>query len=442
MRFICLLMVCVLLLPGCGVHRYYVKDEKALGTTRRSPSLNHLAVYYPGGIALNSPGYLIGIEDALPERITRPGDLLFSGPNGNGNTIEYLKNQLREGKLPFISHIIRYSGKQYGEGDCALYNYYRDHDGELVPFCSLAKNIEVNRKDNNYKGAYKNSWLALDVLKTQLTQDLAGENYSHIVVLMMGMDTPQEMAVRDSNTIIWSIRRAAGPEFRPLVIVISWPSFYDSRWLDPIWETLAYPAKADEADKLGLTWVGALMHDVIGPLHGKIHTVAITHSFGARAMTMATCVGPEIIRDKSYKRNGDQILDQLVGFAPAFSLHRFLRAPYLMESIHYPDTCSKGGRMILTSSNRDTASKMPIWVDLAGNYDDYRKFCRKKLDISRTCLTADDRGQIKETYSRDDRFLYIDTTDLMKYYVPNTQGGAHSDIFRSQVGHLVWDVIH
>jgi len=433
-----LFIVCVLVLSGCSANRYYNTDERALGTTRRSPALNHLAVYYPGGISLNAPGYLIGIEDSLPYRIAEEGDLKFSGPNGNGRTIEYLKDQLRDGKLPFISHIIHYAGNHYGDEDCALYNYYRDHNGDLMPFCDSVKQDPVNRSNNNYHKAYANSWIALDILKSRLEADVASGKYTHVVVMMMGMDTTQEQSVRDFNTLVWSLRNAGGDQFRPLVIGISWPSFFDSRWLDPIWETLAYPSKADEADKIGLTWVGVLMHDIIGPLRGRVKTMAVVHSFGARAVSMAACVGPEIVRVDGYR---PRVLDYFVGFAPAFSLHRFLKARYLAEDIRYPDACRRGGKIILTSSNHDYASKMPIWVDLAGNYDDYRKFCRRKHEIARTCLTVDSKGQIQQEYADSDRFLYIDTTQLMQYQIPNTDGGAHSDIFRSQVGRMIWSIV-
>ena len=37
---------------------------------------------------------------------------------------------------------------------------------------------------------------------------------------------------------------------------------------------------------------------------------------------------------------------------------------------------------------------------------------------------------------------YIDTTRLMKYTMPGTEGGGHSDIYRPEVGRILWTLIN
>jgi len=431
----------LLFVQGCSSNSYFSSEETALGTNRRAPSLSHIAAYFPGAISLISPGYLIGIEAARPYRITREGDLVVRQMRNNGEKVDYLVNLVREGHLHFISEVFRYTGKPYGDGNCALYNLYRGQRGGIIPFCEETKTMEVNVSTDSRR-AYTNSWTALDILRRRLETDIESGKYTHLMVLMMGMDTKQEESIRNFNSIIWSIRQTAGNKFRPLTIGISWPSYWDSRWFQPAWDLMSYPSRADEADRLGLSWVGVLFQEIIDPLSEKIQTVAISHSLGARAISMAACVGPAITRNVSVAPAGAKgRLDYFFGFAPAFSLSRFSKKSYLLEDIYYRNSCAKIRKMIFTASDKDTASKANFWADLAGNHRYYTKFCQQRSEFSKACVKTNEKGLISQAYNSNVRLLYIDTTDLMKYEIPLAQGGGHSDVFRPEVGRLVWDVM-
>lgn len=431
-----------LVVTSCVRQQYLDEDESALGTNSASATLDHIAAYYPSGISLNFHGFVVGIEESPSQWISYPEDLnLFEDP-ASGDKVKFLLNKVRVEHLQFVSQVYNYQGRPYGEGNCALYNLYRDDDGGLMPLCQDARYFPVNQ-NRDYRKVFKNSWAALDVLRNQLEADIASGDYTHLLVLMMGLNTPQEESIRNFNSIVWSIRRASGAKFKPLVIGITWPSFATSRWFSPVWDTLSYVPKSYDADKLGLTWVGVLIQDVIGPLSKSITTVAISHSFGARALSMATCIGPAIRREGAiHPLNNDRVIDYFIGLEAAFSLERFNDDVYpIYEDIYYPDACSRAGKMILTVSKHDAASPNAFWADHAGNYSFYRSFCESEKEFEVTCVQSDSRGRIGETHARSGRLIYIDTSDIMRFDVPGTNWAGHSDIFRPPTGRLIWRLI-
>ncbi|MEW8014948.1 MAG: hypothetical protein AB2807_09240 [Candidatus Sedimenticola endophacoides] len=432
----------LLLFTACGNHHYYYEIEKELGTNGRVTSQHHLAAYYPSGISLNFPGYVIGLEDGRPEKVSYDGDIVIVNPPGAGRTVELISDTILTHFVPFISHIHRYEGKQYGEGNCALYSLYQNTRQSIMPFCD-ASNDAATKAVENPRGAYRNSWKAINIIREELVKEVKSGEYSHLIVSMMGLDTSQEESIRNFKSIAWSIRETAHEEFEPLFIGITWPSFFDSRWLDPVWEIFAYAAKADEADRLGLSWLGVLMHEVILPISNQIHTALITHSFGSRALSMATCVGPAIKNGNKLQRRATGQIEDLIGFGAAFSLERFSnRQIPFYEDVNYPDACKNIKTFALTASNHDIAVKFAIWADLAGNYRDFKAHCASEHSYSVYCAAADQHGNVKLPPDVDPKLLYIDTTELMRYAIPGTQGGSHSDMFRPGVGRMIWTIIN
>jgi hypothetical protein len=431
----------LLMNSACSNHHYYHEIEQQLDTNGRVTSQHHLSAYYPSGIALNFPGYVIGLEDSAPERVARDGDLVIDNPAEAGRDIARITDTMREYYLPFISHIHRYRGNRYGEGNCALYSLYQNSHQSIMPFCNHNDALALHATDDP-RSAYRNSWQAIEIFKQELNLEVASGHYSHLIVAMMGLDTAQEESIRNFRSIAWSIHKTAGEDFRPLFIGITWPSFLDGRWLDPLWELAANPFKADEADRLGLSWLGVLMHEIIIPLGAQLPTSIISHSFGTRALSMATCVGPAI-------RNGDQPrlqakgqIEKLIGLGAAFSLER-LSDRYIpfFEDINYPNACDKVQSLVITTTDNDSAVKLAVWADLAGNYSYFEPYCNANLPYSVRCATADHEGQIAINTTAAPKLLYIDTTNLMRYATPGTQGGAHSDIFRPEVGRMLWTIL-
>lgn len=431
-----------LLVVACSNNHYYRDTEKALGTNGRVTSQHHLAVYYPSGISLNFPGYVVALEDSTPRQAARDGELVIENPTDAGSDIPRITDTMREFYLPFISHIIRYQGERYGKGNCALYSIYRNAGRAITQFCPGMDAELVNASDDP-RSAYRNSWKAIDILKREIPREVATGEYSHLIVAMMGLDTSQEESIRNFKDIVWSIRNAAGDEFKPLFIGITWPSFVDGRWADPLWELAAYPFKADEADRLGLSWIGVLLHEVIIPLSDKIPTGIISQSFGTRALSMGACVGPAI-RNGAHPivRATDQI-DVLIGVGAAMSLERLrTRKLFLYEDVSYPNACDRVKSFAITTTDHDIAIKYAVWADLAGNYNYFKPMCNDhRLPYSLYCTRADNAGNIELNNGVVPKLIYIDTTELMPFSVPGTQGGAHSDMFRPETGRMLWRVL-
>jgi hypothetical protein len=359
-----------------------------------------------------------------------------------GYTVERLLKTLRF-NVPFVSQVMRYEGRPYGEGNCALYSVYHKYGTAAVNPCNDdPRNANVENFD--YGFTFAKSWDAMDIIKERLTKDVATNRYTHLIVVVMGLDTAQEEAIRNYKSIISSIRKNAGVSFEPLFVGVTWPSFFANRWFDPLWEALAYPPIADRADILGLSWLGVLFNDVIMPLSDRIKITIIAHSFGARAASMGICVGPAILRNSEQviERQHAGEVENFIGLAPAFSLRRFIEEDYVFyENVYYRDYCPMIGRFVFTASSTDAAFSPVFWSDPIGDHDQMTKYCMQKQPVSVTCTAATSDGSI-DRYDASKKITYIDTTPLMKYTMPGTKGGGHSDIYRHEIGKLLWTVIN
>jgi len=428
---------------GCTSNSYYAEAENAMNTSGYYHVLDHIAAYYPSGISLNFPGYIVGFEESPIHMVTkgRKDLVLDESAQSAGYSVDRLLNALKF-DVQFISQVMRYEGKPYGEGNCALYSLYFNHGDAVVAPCNDDPRNGASMADE-FGDAFVGSWDALDMLRQRIDEDIATKQYTHLVVAVMGLDTAQEEAIRNYKSIVSSIRKSGGDKFNPLFIGVTWPSFYANRWFDPLWEALAYPPIADRADTLGLTWLGILLNDVIMPLSDRIEISLIAHSFGARAATVALCVGPKIKRDGKQlpKRSAAGEIDNFIGLAAAFSLERFRQNnnPFY-EDIHYRDYCPMIKRFIFTASDHDRAFFPVFWSESVGDHDIMLKYCRKQQPVSVSCSEATADGAIKGFDARA-KVNYIDTSGLMKYVMPGTEGAGHSDIYRPEVGRMLWRLI-
>ena len=428
---------------GCSHDRYYADAEDALHTQGYFHALDHIAVYYPSGIALNFPGYIVGFEETERRRVVRHSDevIVDTAAYRNGYTVERLLGTLRF-HVPVISQVLRYDGRPYGEGNCALYSLYHNHGDAIMDPCP--QSLPVGGEDGWHRSAFARGWQALDLLRERLDEEVSSGAHTHLLVAIMGLDTAQEEAIRNYKSIIWSIRRNAGEEFRPLFIGITWPSFFANRWLDPLWEAFAYTPIADRADILGLSWLGVLMNEVITPLSDRIRVTVVAHSFGARAATMSLCVGAALQRSavRPPLLDDGRKVHELVALSPAFSLLRFSAKEYVLyENIYYPDYCPTINRMVFTSSRNDGAYTPVFWADMGGDHGIRERFCAREHPVTVSCVEATGEGEIIN-YDPSARISYVDTSALMRYGVPGTDGKAHSDIYRPEIGRLIWTVIN
>lgn len=425
-------------LGACSFPRYYASAEYALTTDAFFTAQAHTAVYYPTEIALDVPGYVVGIEMGERHLVMREGDLIIERPVQAGTSMLRLADNLRDGKnrgeaqfetglVPFVSQVLRYSGNALGAGNCALFSSYQARD-ELMPFCDDRRRPRIDNW-RTYRSAFADSWQAIDALKEAVHADAASGHYTHLVVAMMGWRTTQEEAIRNFTSLVHAVKRVAGADFRPLFIGITWVGPWSGRLLDPLVEFAAYGNIADLADTLGLSWVGVLNDEVVLPLAGRIQTTYITHSFGTRASTTAVCIGPAIRRDGAPHPRPPGAIDQLIGFQGAFSLQRFLekRLVFFYEDVYFPNDCDRARSIVLTATAHDSASKTIVWADLAGNYTYYRRFCRRQTGKLVSCTTVDANGAIDGPYDPRMKVLYLDATRLPR--------------FRAPVGRLLWTLM-
>lgn len=434
----------VFVLVACSNHSYFHESEEVLDTSGYYHVLDHITSYYPSAIALNFPGYIVGLEESPSYLVTRDKQevLLDQSVFASSHTVERLLKQLNY-EVPYISQIMRYEGRPYGEGNCALYSLYHQNGATITEACDDSL-LTANKRSIEYQSSFVASWDAIDVLKQRLADEVSYGEYTHLIVAVMGLDTAQEEAIRNYKSIISSIKKQAGSEFNPLFIGITWPSFFANRWLDPLWEALAYVPIADRADILGLSWLGVLMDEAIRPLSDRLPTTVIAHSFGARAASIALCVGPALLR------SGESLVDppsrakinNFIGLAPAFPLTRFTkkRDNIFFQDIYYRDYCPSVERMVFTASINDSAFVPVFWSDSAGDHENMKEYCARKHPVSVACVTATAGGGING-YDVSAKLNYIDTSELMKFTMPGTEGGGHSDIYRPEIGKLLWALI-
>lgn len=444
----------LLLITACSHPRFYAGPEQQLATDDHFAAQGHFAVYYPSEIALDFPGYVVGLEMTNRAVFPPDSDLLVEPLAHAGSTIARLTRRLLEGspgpdattgegQVPFISHVIRYRGQPLGSGNCALYSVYQSPQPELTEFCDGVRRPRIGDWPH-YQSAFADSWEAIDALKEAVQRDAASGDYSHLIVAMMGWRTTQEEAIRNFNSIVRSVHMAAHGAFRPLFIGITWVGPWASRWMDPLAEGVAYANMADLADTLGLSWIGVLANEIVVPLSSRLATAFITHSFGARAATTAVCIGPAIRRDPNKPLQlKPGAIDRIIGFQPAFSLQRFKdkQLIFFYEDIHFPNDCDRARSIVLTTSRHDTATRAILWADLGGNYRYFRSFCRSNSGTIASCTSVDLNGNIEGDYDRSMKVLYLDASELIRYRAPGTDGAAHSDIFRLPAGRLIWQLI-
>lgn len=441
--FMLLLSVTMTMITGCGnpVVRTMQPAEEALGTDGDLTSRFHSALYYPDEISLNFPGFVVGIEKSPVNIITQDGDVKTVAVPGAQATASDYKSRLIDKKIMYISHVLKNKGAIYGHGNCSLYNVYdqiKVNDmgpGSIEP-CNPSESIETIKLHQ----VYNKSWDAIKILKKGIQDELNGENknYTHLLVVSMGWNTDQEEAFRNFRSIVSIIKQAGKDDFNPLFIGVTWPSMWDSSWLDPLFKAASYPVKATDADEVGFSWLGAVIHDSLNNLKNKKPLIVIGHSFGARTTSMATCVGPAITEDgKLIARNR---IDLLVSLQGAYSINRFYE-DLGIEKIIYPGYCDNAEKVVMTSSFHDKAVDTGFWVPTVGDEGTYEKYCNDKKRDAIGCAHVLESGEVQYGNVGDKHILYLRADDLIYYNAPGTGGGAHSDIYRKKMGAMLWDLI-
>lgn len=437
-----------IVLSGCfsEATRTLEPAEKELGTAGTITMHYHSALYYPEEIALRSGGYLVGIEKGEPENILQTGEkIMFKNPDATDKALKNKQEAVQAGKIMFVSHIVLDQPPGSVKRNCFLYNAYYRPKLETPPIshCTDAPEplTSVPARD-----AYRSSWQAMETMQYSLSRDIASHSYTHILVVVMGWNTVQEEAVRNVNSIVRGIRHASendSVKFNPIVIGVTWPSQWNSPWLDPIYKLASFDTKARDADEVGLTWLGVLLEKTIPQAKksagGNLPVVVLGHSFGARAASTAACAGPVIAEGAEPQTYAKQPVDLLINYQGAFLISRLL-GESTDGGFSLGEGCPRVKYITLTSSKNDTAVKTAFWGIYAGNDTSFKKYCTQPI-FNINCVTATPQGGITTARPASQKITYINSDDLITYNAFYTGGGAHSDIYRDEHGALSWSLI-
>lgn len=401
-------------------------------------SLFHSTLYYPQEIGLRFDGFIVGIEKSPRMRITKDGNVLVHpiADAGLPKAADSAK-KINDGKLLFVSHILRNAAVPGATSNCALYNAYDVAVGtvatrQLVDYCDGTEILLTKPEE-----AFQNSWKALDKLKSSISSAVESGKYTHVLIVTMGWNTEQVEAVRNMNSIAGNFVHSSKVKANPLVIGVTWPSMWISKWVDPVIKVASFPSKAEDADEVALTWLGVLLHDTVPAAlrRSQIPVIAVGHSFGGRATVTAACVGPIISPSTMPLPRGR--IDTAIIFQGAFmSEQLFASTP---EKFHYPLGCPNVGKLALTSSVADKANNIPFWGTYSGDDRTFKKHCASSPNADRvSCAWAGADGQlptVKPGHFRN--IMFINADSLINEHAYGTGGGAHSDIFRREHGTLI-----
>ncbi len=419
--------------PGTVMEPY----ESALGVESTNAQSFHSSLYFPSGMALHYPGYVVALEKSSQDTVGGPKpypqvSFVKSGryiqaeqPSRWGTPSQIERFQNSDSKAMFVSHIIKNSVARddrggnvpyFSKSHCFVYNAYaakpisltrKDYDLAKVSdwhACEISTNLD--KVDARKYQLYDYGKYALVSLQDNLTKDLRQGNYTHVLVIVMGWNTAQQEAIRNFNDLTGnlmaaSLEAASGQQespidrtraiqplakdrpagnFRPLVIGVTWPSY----WSNSFGNVFSYSNKANDADEIGLSWLNKLLNETI-PLslqasgsHARV--VALGHSFGARAMTRAVFSSPALaplqgsFPDQSMVSSS---VDLAVGLQGAMSINRFA-AQLGSEGAPYRDYARLDKtKVVLTAATEDSATGAPfvVWTDPAGSIGSYRKAC-------------------------------------------------------------------
>lgn len=438
--------------------------ERRLGVEGENQHDYHRIVEDPIGLGLKFPGYLIGFEKAPRESIGAPvkpaqdgmlrhqaDDVGLDGVTEKMRERHIKKRQKKldklanDGKSMFISHIAAYETSGIQDGGISTRFVYNIYSGLINSF-DLNLRLEDCPVVWEAHYAYQNSYLALRCLENDIGEaSKAAEEekipFTHVIVMSMGWNTPQEESIRNFNSLMGNLNLAAGQQrgnFRPLFIGITWPSKWRRRG------PLSYINKANDADEIGFGFANRLLNDHLAKLKEKydLKVVLIGHSFGARVISRAAYSGRYLEFD------GKPVPpalnpDLMIAIQGAFSMNRFLKEREKgKEGAPYAHFDSVVGRTVLTWSIHDTANPTANWFTGANHvgggsgHDRAKAYC--DLFDFHKYRDCDER---LETPLNSSKILYLDVSEIVRYQTYGKGGNAHSDIYTPEMGRLLWKLI-
>lgn len=456
MRIVSIIVMVIgaaLLLSGCGsADRRMLKAEEAFGTDGPIRHLFHSTLYYPREISLQFDGYILGVEKASKDKILTGPLKTFDRPEAGITGTNNAASHLNDGTIMFVSHVLRQRPSFGLNEKCALHNVYagipptRESGAPLVHFCDGISATIVPPHEG-----YHRSWEAMSRLKEAVTSDLNTNKYTHLVVVTMGWNTDQIEAVRNINSIVGNLLLSAPRGQKPivpLVIGVTWPSMWVYSFADPIVKFASFPTKANDADEVGLTWLGVLLHQTLPTAKAEslkqkdIPLLIVGHSFGSRASMVGACVGPVIYEHQPV--TALKSLDYVINFQGAFLTSQLVEPG--SNELYFAKGCAHAKNIVLTSSKSDTANNIPSyipgWGYYAGDDRSFRKYCGglpSRFPVQ--CAAARLDGSVNVPQHALSNILLINADALITEEAFGSGGGAHSDIYRLEHGKLINELL-
>lgn len=455
-----------MVLLGCGSNpdRVLIQEEKAVGTETNLTMKFHSVLYYPDELGLNYPGIIVGIENGIVDKVSKPEDVQIRELTSIGRTKKQMTKEIVDKKIVYVSHIVEFKGTEGKPIDnCTHYDIYRQPKNSkplpLIKPCENSENAFVvkGKNEDGVRSTYAQSWRALDSLKTLIDEKLAdaSNDYTHVFVVTMGWNTLQSEALQNFNSILKNLHAAKpkGERFNPLFIGVTWPSSWESSWVDPIFKGTSFGTKARDADELGFTWLGVLLHETLKDVPTNIKTVLIGHSFGSRSMSVAACIGPAIYRSGVAVNENKSKLDVLINLQGAYEYKRITEnyvknkpgEPHNSYYYYFPDHCN-GIKFWATTSQYDEAVKtVHLWDNVyAGDSEAFAELCESGDSKRVNCYVADSDSKIVDMGTQGElkNINFINSDAVIFKNAFNTGGRAHSDIYRLEHGSLIWNMIN
>ena len=326
--------------PAPGCRPAFLTAERRLGTQFPFARGNHEILRTSRPIGLGFPGLLVGIEKAWGDCIAAPSGaarrrrLNDEAPHFHCYRT-WLQARLDDAAPTFVSHTVRFDGAR----GCSVQPLYSVYD--RGPFGD--------------RDAYVRGRNALRRLRGALRTMLATYRPTHVVVAVMGWQTSQFEAMRQTHTVLCNMQRSSCDRaaFRPLLVMVTWPASWPGGLPGHL---LSYFTKANDADEVGLLWVNALLHDVVGPEveASGVPLVALGFSFGSRVLTRAIVSRP--LLDPKQRCQVRTPVDLVLALQGAWDVDRLIPGD-AAEGAPYARLAYTGGaKWVLTQSRGDWAN--------------------------------------------------------------------------------------
>jgi hypothetical protein len=438
--------------------------ERSLETA--SPLLYefHRVVDDPHGLGLRFPGFILGFEKAPRDVVRGPALVDDRLKDGERTIVDlhrleqkqggigrwWMRDRLNDGKVIFLSHALEYrlDPRTSAIDHEPFYSAYgqkrKDALAATTPLGtgSTATDAEQVLKQRQL---YSTGLNVLETLDTRLERALKEGAYTHLILYCFGWNSGQSEAIRNANSLhsqLLHAQRSQAPSmpFRPLAILVTWPSHWSSALLKP----LDYQNKANDADELGIVMLNTLIHRTLLPAAEAAHvpTLAFGHSFGARALSRGL-FSSSVLGEPGPTRKWDLF----VGLQAAFSINRFLPAGAAWEGAPYLGYAKYVRKVVLTHSPHDKAVTLARWSPMSGGsggheraeeFDAQLPEQSKRFDFAQ----IQDQGSISALPPGDNgRILYLDAQRIVRFPNYLKGGKAHSDIYTTEMGRVLWSLV-